>query len=421
MRAERRTYSNGEDYFSIVYYDGKKKVRLKQTEHPKFETFEEAQEWAKAKAASYDCLKARAMKRLEWKSKYYNFKELIDEYESWCKKAQKNSWKNTLFYLQNYVIHYFLDVVKENNPNNWPTYFEKFKNWLEEDAKTTRKPIRNISYSSKNHCIKSLNTFLSFLVRNGKADPANIYKITGFGRSTMNYRDADSLIPRKEFDHIYKRMLELDEQSAIFYQTCYFTGMRFNEVFGLSIDDLFPGEIEDNVLNKILDQHDIEYYGYIVLQDQPFDKARKRNDDGSIDRKPLKSKKAISEKNNRIIPITDKDLYNNLVKLYKKQKELQKKRVYGLKAKNYVLFDDLNVSMPKRFLESAYSLSGYKYKTFHCCRHTRATELVGLTQNFILAKYWLGHSRQETTERYTHIFQQSNRQAKNKEKLIDFI
>ncbi len=237
----------------------------------------------------------------------------------------------------------------------------------------------------------------------------------------MNYRDADSLIPRKEFDHIYKRMLELDEQSAIFYQTCYFTGMRFNEVFGLSIDDLFPGEIEDNVLNKILEQHDIEYYGYIVLQDQPSDKARKRNADGTIERKPLKSKKSISEKNNRIIPITDKDLYNNLVKLYKKQKELQKNKVYGHESKNYVLFDELNVSMPKRFLESAYSLSGFQYKTFHCCRHTRATELVGLTQNFILAKYWLGHSRQETTERYTHIFQQSNRQVKNKEKLIEFI
>jgi hypothetical protein len=62
--------------------------------------------------------------------------------------------------------------------------------------------------------------------------------------------------------------------------------------------------------------HGIDYYGYIVLESRPADKVRKRQSDGAIPRKPPKGKRKIGEKNNRIIPIIDKDLFNNPVALY---------------------------------------------------------------------------------------------------------
>lgn len=421
MRVEKRTYSNGTEYYSIVYYDGQKKVRLKQSEHPSFQSYQEAKSWADAKTAQHDCLKARAQRRLEWKTQYYNFDELSEEYIKSCKKSQPNSWKNTQIYLYHYIFDFFLNYKKENNPNNWSLYFEDFKDWLEEEALTLKKPQRVISYSTKNHCIKTLNTFLDFLLKRGKADPTSVYKLSGFAKSKLGSRDADALIAPEEFQLIYTRLCNINELVAVFYQTAYFTGMRFNEIFGLSMNDLYPGKILDEVLHKALEKAGIEYFGYIVLESQPKLKTRVRNEDGSIDRKPLKSKKVIHEKYNRIIPIINKDLYNNLVKLYKEQEKLYQNRLYGSQMKDYMLFDNLSTSAPPRALDDAYKGLAYERKSFHSCRHTRATELVGQTMTYILARYWLGHSRQETTDRYTHIFQQSVRRARSSQKDLTFI
>ena len=421
MNAEQRKTKAGNIYYSFWYWDGKKKVRLKQSEHPQFETIKDAKEWAQIKAADFDTQKARALRRVEWKKKYYNFSKLTEEYIEYYKKKFPNSWKNTQFYLYHYVVPYFLENKGCNNPNQWPTYFEDYKDWLENEAKTIKEPRTIIAYASKNHCVKTLNTFLTYLVRNNKVDPTNIYKLNGFPVDKLNSRDADSLISNEDFEAVYTQLLELNKNVAIFFQTAYHTGMRFNEIFGLSIDDLFAGEIEDKVISKALKDHNIDCYGYIVLGSQPRTKTRTRNKDGSIDRKPLKGRKKICEKNNRIVPITDKELYNNLVYLYKEQQKLLKQRKYGGDPKNYVLFEELSTSECNRFLNKGFFKSRKKYRSFHCCRHTRCTELVGMTRDFVLARMWLGHQRQETTLRYTHIYQQSVREVKKKNQKIDFI
>ncbi|MGE3261927.1 MAG: hypothetical protein AB7K68_09125 [Bacteriovoracia bacterium] len=197
--------------------------------------------------------------------------------------------------------------------------------------------------------------------------------------------------------------------------------MRFNEIYGLSMDDLFVGELEDSVLKPALEEHGIEYFGYIVLESQPADKVRKRHPDGSIARKPLKGRRKIDEKSNRIIPIIDKGLFNCLVGLYKEQEKLLAKKKFGSDLKNYLLFDELTTTEVSIALRDAYAKTKYKAKSYHCCRHTRCTELVGQTRDFVLARYWLGHARQETTLRYTHIYQQSVRQVRKKKQKIDFL
>lgn len=421
MAVEIRKRTQGEVYYSIVFWDGERRVRLKKDSHPTFKNLQEAQEWDRANEAIRDSAKTRILRRLQWKTQYYKFNELSERYIESCKRTQPNSWKNTQFYLEHYVMPFFLEVKKSNNPNNWSLHFEDYRDWLEKEAQTVTSPKRSIAYSTMNHCIKTLNTFLDFLKTRNLMDKANVYKMTGFPADKINMRSADALISKEEFNTIYGILLDTNPLVATFFQAAYYTGMRFNEIYGLSMDDLFTGEIGDSVLNKALNDHGIEYCGYIVLESQPAFKIRNRLSNGSITRKPLKSKKAIHEKHNRLIPIIDKDLFNDLVKLYKIQEAKFKQKTYGSNLKDYVLFEDLTSTMAAVELRKAYEKTKFKQKSYHCCRHTRCTELVGNTRDFVLAKYWLGHSRAETTARYTHIYEQSVRTAKKRRQRIELL
>ncbi len=421
MRVECRKLSDGSQYFSFVYWDGEKRVRLKKGEHPYFDSREKAEEWAKSKEAEIDTAKSRIKRRLEWKTQYYDFAKLSDDYIEYCKKSQPNSWRNSKFDLENYVIPFFLGVKKSNNVNNWSLFFEEFKKWLEEEAYTIKKKRVLISYSTKNHCIKTLNTFLDYLKKFNLIDPGNLYKVSSFPAHLMGARNASHLISEEEFKVVHNIQKESNSLAAIFFETAYWTGMRFNEIFGLSMDDLFMGELEDGVLTKGMKDHNINYFGYIILESQPKNKIRDRLKDGTILRKPLKGKPKIDPKHNRLVPIISKDLFNNLVRLYKIQKEKLDRKVYGSDPKNYVLFEDLTHSETIVSLRESYLKTKFSQKSYHCCRHTRCTELVGKTRDFVLARYWLGHARQETTLRYTHIYQQSANTARKKIQKVEFL
>lgn len=230
-------------------------------------------------------------------------------------------------------------------------------------------------------------------------DPANVYKVTSFPTHLVGARNAEHLIGEEEFRVVHGLLKESNALAATFFETAYWTAMRFNEIYGLSLDDLFVGELDDQVLGPALDHHGIKYYGYIVLQSQPSNKIREREKDDSIKRKPLKGKPKIDSKYDRLVPIISKELFNNLVKFYKIQEEKFKRKVYGPNPKDYVLFEDLTHSETVVALREAYAKTKYTQKSYHCCRHTRCTELVGKTRDFVLARYWLGHARQETTLR----------------------
>ena len=421
MNVEIRKRKDGTQYFSFLFWDGKKKVRLKRDEHPDFQTIIEAQKFANAKSAEYDCAKAKARQRLEWKNKFYKFKEFSNDYIKYCKSAQPNSWQNTERYLHHYVLYYFLDIKNSNNPNNWYLFYEQFKDWLEHEAETIHRPKRKISYSTKNHCIKCLNTFSTFLLRNGHVDPANVFKLKSFSSYKIGSRDSGDLVSVDEYGQVYDYLAKVDETVATFFQTAYFTGMRFNEILGLSLSSLYKGQFEDTTLALRLKNNSIDYCGYLMVESQPVHKSLKRNDDFSIPRKPLKSKKVISSKNTRIIPLTSKENFNNLVKLYKKQQELKSMVAYGTKDENYLFFSDVPYSRYIGLLHEAYKFLNLSFKGYHCCRHTRCTELVGQTGDFILAKFWLGHEKLETQQRYTHIYEKAALKSKKKHQTIDFV
>jgi hypothetical protein len=69
---------------------------------------------------------------------------------------------------------------------------------------------------------------------------------------------------------------------------------------------------------------------------------------------------------------------------------------------------------PLRFIcQSSTNLTGFW--------DARLAELVGMTRDFVLARYWLGHARKETTLKYTHIYQQSANTARKKKQKIEFV
>lgn len=48
-------------------------------------------------------------------------------------------------------------------------------------------------------------------------------------------------------------------------------------------------------------------------------------------------------------------------------------------------------------------LSADENFVFHTCRHTSATRLLDAGVNILVIEEWLGHTRTETTQRYTHV------------------
>lgn len=118
--------------------------------------------------------------------------------------------------------------------------------------------------------------------------------------------------------------------------------------------------------------------------------------------------------------IADQILWKEIVGLFNDQVDAFDKKKWGLDAKDYALFDGLDKTSATRRLMAAYQGCHLRYRSWHCCRHSCATKLIGETGDFNLARLWLGHSSPSTIERYVHIHQAIVRMAKQsagKEKL----
>jgi integrase len=211
----------------------------------------------------------------------------------------------------------------------------------------------------------------------------------------------------------------MNEGVADFFYIAYHTGMRFNEIKGLPMKFLYAGSLE-GPLGDELARYNFTTYGYIVLESQADDKATKRLPDLSFKRKPLKTRKSISAKDARTVPITDKGAWNILARRFNAQKKLLEKTLYGSDKLNYLLFDNLNGVALNSTLKEAYKDLGKKPKTYHCCRHSKATYLVGQTRSYFLGKAILGH-KSDVFDDYLHIYEMIAVQAKQSENDIQEI
>jgi Phage integrase family len=157
------------------------------------------------------------------------------------------------------------------------------------------------------------------------------------------------------------------------------TGLRVNEGLGLSLDSLVQGEIENKAFHEQLKNHGINYVGYLSLESQPLSSIHIRNQSGNVPRKALKGRRTIDPKNNRIIPLINKEVFNTLVKQYFAQRELYLKKKFGDNPKDYLLFDGLNKQRFGVHLKKASQNLKIRHFTPHSCRHTFATQFTGMS------------------------------------------
>jgi len=406
MRYEKRVNKDGSHYYSFITSDRKRISRkeIKNRFGKDVLTEEDAKRCLKLLDAEFELKKFRIKKRLEWQDQFYNFSSLLDQYEEKQKKTAPRSYENNVFYLKHYVLHYFLTVKSLNNIELWQEHYTDFTEWLETAKRVN--DDRVIAYSSKNHAIKSLNTFMNHLYRNNIISAYK--KCPTFPEHLLNSRTYDDVISDDELNKVVKELNALGHhKEALLYKFLFHTGMRFHESLAISVADIFQGNVESEFFHKKMEMYNLSYYGYIVLSCQYGGKDK----NGEIIRLPLKGKKKIEEKHNRTIPISSKDLWNDLVDCIE---NIIKKDAGRTSRKDLLIFDGVDDATATRKLKQAFSNLGMKYKTWHLCRHSYCTTLVGKTSDLMLVRSIVGHTSAKTLERYNHIFQALTRDAKNK-------
>jgi len=124
-------------------------------------------------------------------------------------------------------------------------------------------------------------------------------------------------------------------------------------------------------------------------------------------------KKLISEKNTRIIPIVNERLWEILKARAKDSfKDWKSRRLNTVDKANYLLFHDINQASSTKRLKAAFNALNIKYRSWHCCRHSRGTYLHGKTGDRELGMKWLGHSSEKIYDKYVHTYEGMMREIK---------
>jgi integrase len=439
MSYTQKTDNKGKTYYSFLVYDHelKKNVRLKKQEiinrfGKDITNIEEAIKFDGLLRAEFDSARERYKRLMSWTEKYYNFAKLLEEYTKKQKRKSPFGWKNNVHYLKYYVLPYFLQIIENNNINGWYLDYPKFRIWLEDEATLVRDKNVRISYCSKNHAIKALNTFMKHLHQDGIIKAYHVCE--AFDESKLRERTIDDVITYEESTIIFKKLLDLGYQNeAEYFILMFWTGMRFNEGLGLSLADIYKGEITRDSFKNLLrrnlifycespnipDDYLYRYYGFLTLSSQPDNDGSKsivRNQNDEILRKPLKMKKAINERNTRVIPIVHKELWEILARRAKEAFQKWKSGEYVSSNKSdYLLFEGITQSTSTARLKEAFDKANLTYRSWHCFRHSRGTFLHGKTGDKELTMQWLGHSSEKVHNKYLHTYEGLMREIKAKE------
>lgn len=418
MHIQKRKLKSGYRYY-LRYWKNKKNVCVPKKvieDDPNFtgvypfESREEAELFIKKSYALTDYKNhASGLLYLKYKKKYLNLDRMTQEYFEDTVETAPRSYESTQLYFGRYVLPYFLYIKKEINIAKWHLSFKDFRNWLRNEARTksdySKPKLVNddnplLSYSSKNHCIRALNGFLKSMIERNYLSAALSLKCKSFERHLVdqNARTYEDIILESDYLDIKSQLKESHDLFTIAYNT----GMRFNEIYSLSIADLFFEEhVEKGIedwMKEVLKASGYKIYGYIILKSQMDSKTRQRNKNGHVPRKPLKGRKTMSLKDGRIIPIMDEETMNILIELYNDCVPAYKKKEFGANKEDYFLISQGVNAIRRDFVKAC-------TKGFHACRHSFITNLVGKTRNQILTRTITGHRSLSAFDRYVHIYQ----------------
>lgn len=150
-------------------------------------------------------------------------------------------------------MYYFLDIRNSSNPNNWHLLFREFKDWVDEEMLNCNGE-KTQSYSTKNHAINVLNTFLECLGEYGKIDQDSVKRVKPWPKSMIKNKDHTSVISERDFSRI---LVAIRAQSSFsdleretiseFYRVLRETGMRINELWSMPFCSLHRGQIKGAV------------------------------------------------------------------------------------------------------------------------------------------------------------------------------
>lgn len=376
------------DKFSFIYYDTtlRKNVRLKAPEIPShIRTEEDAEEFCNKFDRKHDALQRRISEKLKWKTRFYDFEKTLERFQKSRQEDAPNSWQADEYYFHYYILDFFLNQKSENNVNNWYFHFEDFREYL-----STVRPLKQkvgekrLSYATRNNIIKSLNAFLRFLWRRREVESE--YKCRYYSKNLIARKSIESVIPDDQQKIIFERMQADNPLAAAMFWVALNTGLRLNELLGLSLADFFPGEPAYKPLLISLKSLSLTPIGYLLLESQPSSSVVLRNANGKVIRKPLKGKKVIGEQENRTVPIFDKQTFNILARLWNEQRAKRERFHHGESPNDYLLFDGLNKNIYSNALKKAQRALRTKF-TPHDTRHTYSTWLAEVSAgNFICVK-----------------------------------
>jgi len=403
--------------YSFIYYDpeSKKNVRLSKTEHPVIRTDAEAEAFCRRWDAKFDALKSRLHKKLAWQGRFHNFVELVTLYEKARQEEAPNSWEDCVSFLKYYILPFFLEVKEEHNINNWHYHFEAFRDYLETTPLLKRKRLKKtLAYSTMNNIIHALNAFIRTMYRRRLITHPD--RCRQFSNHKLNRRTDQAVIEPTLQTWIYTALQAVNTTSADLFWVSLHTGMRLNEILGISLADFFSDPPECDVIRRALAPYHLKPYGFISLNSQPALPRSLRDAHQRVPRKPLKGKKRIDPEDCRIIPVFDQDAYHLLIQRWNHQQHAYRSKRYGSDPHDYLLFNGISRNIYARHIREVQKhLKIDKLHTPHDTRHTYSTWLAEQTGgNYALCRMILGHSNVDITMRYVHLQARLKRQLKTR-------
>lgn len=394
----------GDKYYFLRYDETlKTTTRLKCSDTPVITNDEEAQKFCRDYEVKRNTSRVKIEKKLLWQELRPDFADILEKHERARKEDAPNSNRLDRTYLSYYVFPFFIELKKENDFNRWDLHMEDFRDYLL-DVKSIRnkRNCSELAYATKNGIIKSLNAFMRTLKRRHLTD--SLVKCRYFRNDLLNRKDETSVIPLDIQEAIQLSLRSKSSLAADFFTVSANSGLRMNELLGLSLADFRKGLPTSETIQDLLKKAHFHTFGHIRIYSQPK-LASIRLLDGNVPRKPLKNRKYMEKKDGRIIPIVDFKAFNILVKRFNEQRQFYLAGTYGTDLRNYLLFDGLNKNIYSALLRhSQEKIKLPKPFTPHDLRHTFSTLLVEKTGgNFALCQMILGHSKMETTLRYVHI------------------
>ena len=354
------------------------------------------------------------LERQRWRT-YPVLCKRVNEYKAFKLKKAPRSARQDLSMLTNLVLPYFAVEQELKDPREWFLRSKRFKAWLlnrEEGAKTAAgEPI---SVSTANKAINSLNKFGEWLVDFEYINEADYRPLKAYSASMQNKKGADDLVDEQEF-HLVRERLRKDDNPlwAELWLVQYWTGMRINELVGLTLNFLSPEAPQE--VHDVITAAGLPIYGAILLDSQPAQDHIKRIGQ-QIPRTPLKWRDKISPRNSRVIPVVNKEVWNILARRHEEQMKLYDRAVWGDNPAQYLLFEGAQKLKYTMKIMEAYERVGLTPKGSHSLRHTRITAWTALSIPDKIMELIFGNKAQ-AREGYIHLVEVLNRKAQEKTNL----